>query len=168
MSESKSTKKAFSRALKELMAEASFSKISVADICRKCNKNRKSFYYHFKDKYDLANRTLNMDFPDLDPPARRPCDRETIVALCRYLSENRSFYKRLLESEGQNSFSDHFRRTLRAYFAGATVADDFRSVFIADAVFCSIKNWLTDRAPSDPETFAAQLYSCICMEHPYH
>ena len=80
MSESKSTKKAFSRALKELMAEASFSKISVADICRKCNKNRKSFYYHFKDKYDLANRTLNMDFPDLDPPARCPCDRETIVA----------------------------------------------------------------------------------------
>ena len=47
------TKSALARALKRLMAEKDFQKISVTDICEKCGMNRKSFYYHFKDKYDL-------------------------------------------------------------------------------------------------------------------
>lgn len=55
MADSNITKRALAHALKELMEEKNFSKISVADICEKCDMNRKSFYYHFKDKYDLVN-----------------------------------------------------------------------------------------------------------------
>ena len=42
-------------ALKGLMAEMPFEKINVSQICERCGMNRKSFYYHFKDKYDLVN-----------------------------------------------------------------------------------------------------------------
>lgn len=55
MAESTLTKRALASALKELMAEVPFEKITVAQICEKCDMNRKSFYYHFRDKYDLAN-----------------------------------------------------------------------------------------------------------------
>ena len=41
--------------MKKLMKEKPFAKISVIDICEGCGMNRKSFYYHFKDKYDLVN-----------------------------------------------------------------------------------------------------------------
>ena len=55
MPDSNITKKALANALKELMAEVSFRSISISDICGRCDMSRKSFYYHFKDKYDLVN-----------------------------------------------------------------------------------------------------------------
>ena len=62
MADSGITKRALAEALKQLMEELPFSKISVADICEQCNMNRKSFYYHFKDKYDLLNWILDTEF----------------------------------------------------------------------------------------------------------
>jgi len=62
VAESNITKKALSSALKELIQEKPFEKISVADICQKCNLNRQSFYYHFKDKYDLVNWVFDTEF----------------------------------------------------------------------------------------------------------
>ena len=59
MPDSNITKKALAMAMKELMEQIPFSKISVSDICEKCGMNRKSFYYQFKDKYDLGNGTLD-------------------------------------------------------------------------------------------------------------
>ena len=49
------TKSALASSMKRLMKEKPFTKISVIDICEGCGMNRKSFYYHFKDKYDLVN-----------------------------------------------------------------------------------------------------------------
>ena len=54
MPDSNITKNALASAMKSLMERKSFSKISVGDICELCQMNRKSFYYHFKDKYDLV------------------------------------------------------------------------------------------------------------------
>ena len=56
------TKKALAMAMKELIEQIPFSKISVSDICEKCGMNRKSFYYHFKDKYDLVNWIFDVEF----------------------------------------------------------------------------------------------------------
>ena len=55
MADSNITKRTLASALKELMESTPFTKITVSDICAKCNMNRKSFYYHFKDKFDLVN-----------------------------------------------------------------------------------------------------------------
>jgi AcrR family transcriptional regulator len=40
------TKQALATALRELMQEEPFDKIQVAQICERCDMNRKSFYYH--------------------------------------------------------------------------------------------------------------------------
>ena len=62
MPDSYITKKALAASLKELMEEMPFEKITVGDICNKCAMNRKSFYYHFKDKYDLVNWIFDIEF----------------------------------------------------------------------------------------------------------
>ena len=54
MADSNITKRALAEALKELLKAEPFSQISVREICSKCQMNRKSFYYHFKDIYDLV------------------------------------------------------------------------------------------------------------------
>ena len=53
MSGSALTKRALSDAMKELMLEKPFQKINIRQICERCGMSRKSFYYHFKDIYDL-------------------------------------------------------------------------------------------------------------------
>ena len=55
MADSSITKNALAMALKQLMKTQGFDKISVSEICKECGMNRKSFYYHFRDKYDLVN-----------------------------------------------------------------------------------------------------------------
>lgn len=62
MSKSAITKKALAQALKELLAVKPLDKISVSDICEQCGMNRKSFYYHFRDKYDLVNWIYYTEF----------------------------------------------------------------------------------------------------------
>lgn len=62
MADSSITKKALANAMKELMEQKKFSKINVGEICSLCNMNRKSFYYHFKDKYDLVNWIFYSEF----------------------------------------------------------------------------------------------------------
>lgn len=47
------TKKDIAQTLKKFMREKPFSKITVSEIIKECNINRKTFYYHFADIYDL-------------------------------------------------------------------------------------------------------------------
>lgn len=47
------TKKALVSALKESMKHKPLSKVTVSEIITACGVNRKTFYYHFKDIYDL-------------------------------------------------------------------------------------------------------------------
>ena len=62
MPDSLITKRALASSLKELMKTQPLTKISVGDICEKCGMNRKSFYYHFCDKYDLVNWIFDTEF----------------------------------------------------------------------------------------------------------
>ena len=48
------TKKAIYYALKELLKEQPFNKITINDIAKQSNINRQTFYYHFIDKEDLV------------------------------------------------------------------------------------------------------------------
>lgn len=49
------TRKLLSSALKELLQEKSFDKITVNDICDRAMVHRATFYNHFIDKMDLLN-----------------------------------------------------------------------------------------------------------------
>ena len=47
------TKKAFAASLKKLLSQKPLDKIKISDITNDCAVNRQTFYYHFKDIYDL-------------------------------------------------------------------------------------------------------------------
>lgn len=123
MADSNITKRALATSLKELMLEQPFDKINVAQICARCNMNRKSFYYHFKDKYDLVNWIFDTEFialmKDENLAANYPNYKERwvfIEKICGYFYENHAFYRKALQIKGQNSFSDHFREYIRRFW----------------------------------------------------
>lgn len=48
------TKRALENSLKRLLLKKPFTKITINDIAEDCGINRMTFYYHFKDIYDLV------------------------------------------------------------------------------------------------------------------
>ena len=100
MADSNITKHALAEALKGLMAEMPFEKINVSQICERCGMNRKSFYYHFKDKYDLVNWIFDTEFislirdENLENVGTRYKERWAFIEkTCRYFYENQDFYR---------------------------------------------------------------------------
>ena len=143
-------------ALRELLKERPFAQISVTDICERCEMNRKSFYYHFRDKYDLVNWIYYTEFLAVLRRGRTPPAGRVLRDLCLYFEENREFYRKTFEVEGQNSFADYFREIVVVIldddFEEALAAEEpeaarFYLSFYADAVLAAVKRWLEDRDP---------------------
>lgn len=58
---SQTTKRALEASLKNLLAQKPLDKITISDIAEDCGINRMTFYYHFKDLYDLVEWCLIED-----------------------------------------------------------------------------------------------------------
>lgn len=156
MADSNITKRAMAAALKELMEEKLFSKISVGEICETCGMNRKSFYYHFKDKYDLVNWIFDTGFiawiKDERPGSSYDEHWAFIEKACDYFYQNRVFYRKAMQIKGQNSFSDHFREYIRpllldrlAFLLGSATIDEFTMGFLNDTAICAMERWLLSK-----------------------
>ena len=52
------TKRALEASLKHLLLQKPLDKITIGDITEDCGINRMTFYYHFKDIYDLIEWSL--------------------------------------------------------------------------------------------------------------
>ena len=64
MSVKKITVTALETALKEIMRQTPFEKITVSDITNRCQLNRQTFYYHFADKYALLGQIYKQEIFD--------------------------------------------------------------------------------------------------------
>ena len=58
---SQTTKRALEASFKKLLLEKPLNKITINDITEDCGVNRMTFYYHFKDIYDLVDWILMED-----------------------------------------------------------------------------------------------------------
>lgn len=168
MADSNITKRALATALKELIETVPFQKIGVGDICERCEMNRKSFYYHFKDKEDLANWIFDIEFLEIASKKEYDSELDVLEDLVRYFYDNRSFYRRLLRHDGQNSFSEHFHELIYPVLVerlqailGNTKAMEFQVNFLADGVVCFLNRWLTANDCTPPEDFIKDVKPCI-------
>lgn len=55
------TKRALEASLKHLLLEKPLTKITISDIAQDCGINRMTFYYHFKNIYDLVEWSCTED-----------------------------------------------------------------------------------------------------------
>lgn len=177
MADSNLTKQAMATALKELMETEDFEKISVSDICERCHMNRKSFYYHFKDKYDLANWIFDTDFIHLSQQHSLDIMNMSYsyeerwngrLVVCKYFYENRNFYRKILRVEGQNSFSSYFRDFMYPIMehrilalVGSAEVPQMVLDFVVDGLMCVIERWLMDKNCITAEEFMGNLKTLV-------
>lgn len=166
MADSNITKNALAASMKKLMSKSPFSKISVGDICENCGMNRKSFYYHFRDKYDLVNWIFYVDFIErMDWDAcRSPWDM--LVALCRHFDAERQFYQNALQVEGQNSFREYFCGMVKpvlVFISNNMVEEenekkDFYIGLFSEGLLEELMYWLREGNGIGPDEFAQDLH----------
>ena len=165
MPDSSITKKALAAAIKELMAERPLNKISVGDICEQCSMNRKSFYYHFRDKYDLVNWIFYVDFIERMEWSSCRNEWDMLEALCSHFYRERLFYQNALQVEGQNSFREYFCGMLRPVLMLLTQnlveegrKKEFYIAFLCEGVLGELVYWLREGSKITPEEFVEDLH----------
>ena len=86
------TKKAFAASLKKLLSQKPLDKIKISDITNDCAVNRQTFYYHFKDIYDLLEWVYtNEATRALGDKKTYDTWQEGFYEIFEYILENKSF-----------------------------------------------------------------------------
>ena len=164
------TKTAMADSMKTLMNEKPFAKISVGDICERCGMNRKSFYYHFKDKYDLVNWIFQTEFLEMLMGRSYTSGWQLLSDICEYFYKERAFYTNALQVEGQNAFRDYFAASIGSILPEImrdqlTPGEDshFFVQFLTDAIQAAILRWLKETPVIPPREFMKKLESVVSI-----
>ena len=164
MADSNITKNALANSMKSLMKEKPFDKISVIDICSGCGMNRKSFYYHFKDKYDLVNWIFYMDFITYVGQAQYREGWDLLIIVAKMFYRDQDFYRAAFRIEGQNSFRDYFCESMVPivpYFIDDPDSDnEDRETMVSafcDAYLAIMERWLINGCPVGPEEYIRKI-----------
>lgn len=162
------TKSALASSMKRLMKEKPFTKISVIDICEGCGMNRKSFYYHFKDKYDLVNWIFYTDFIALVSTRDYESGWDLLIAVGELFYRDQEFYRSALRIEGHNSFREYFHESMTpivSFFirdvCDADEDQDILLTFFCDAYLSAVVRWLEEGCKMEPEAFVGRLKTMI-------
>ena len=156
--------------MKRLMLQRPFEKISVSDICNDCGINRKSFYYHFRDKYDLVNWIFYVGFIGGLDLENYESGWDCLADVLVYFDSEKAFYRAALKIEGQNSFRDYLMEVMRPvseFFLQDILAgnkdDEFFLTFIMDSFLTSLVRWLSGEyaKPMDAEEYLAKIKEII-------
>lgn len=157
------TKRALAEALKKMMEKKLLSKITVTDLAEACGINRHTFYYHFRDIYDLVEWIYCSEVERAimgDDPA--DSWEERFRRFFTYARENKKF----IMSTYASVQKDYLLRFMYTYIVkiisnildemaeGITVAPEKRK-FITDfytyAFEGIIFSWVRDGMEQDPE-----------------
>lgn len=98
----------------ELLKEKSIEDIRISEICSRAEIDRGTFYYHFRDKYDLFAwyYTSMADLINWFDP------EEAAKGLAR-MKKELVFYRKVYDYHGQNAVSDHIYQYCYDNFATA-------------------------------------------------
>ncbi|MCR4870151.1 MAG: TetR/AcrR family transcriptional regulator [Atopobiaceae bacterium] len=164
------TKGMFADELEEMMMHLPLSKVRVADLCARLGVERRVFYYHFKDKYDLVAWMFERDYSEA-ADGTAPYSEKLYAEAHRRLWARRDFYRRAFEEDTQNSieryllhFSIEANEALLKRFLGVKALSRHYAFeahhFAHGNVGCLIE-WLRGAFEATPEQLAAEMFSCM-------
>lgn len=160
MERSYHTKLELASALKEILETVPFRKVTISQIADKAEMSRKSFYYHFEDKYDLVKWIFEQEF--LQPmKVKQVSGYSCLGKLCHYLYSERRYYRQVLYVTGQNSLSDYLSTYIRQQLFEELRGEEnamVKSAFMADAILVMMKRWLREMDDMNAQWFVCQLY----------
>ena len=103
------TKKSLCNALKKVMKHKPFSKITISELIRECEINRKTFYYHFEDIYDLLKWMLEQEAFEVVRQFDLLVDyKDAYNFVVNYVKQNSYFLNCIYDSVGRDELKRFF------------------------------------------------------------
>lgn len=145
---------------KILVRENKTADISVAEICRRTEISRKTFYNYFKDRYELLEKIM---FDEIEKPLLQGIKQgftynETIYLVFENLLLEKDFYKIALMEDCQNSLFDSLTECLSKIIAqcndrtGFTEEEiEFINYKYAALMVMLIRKWIKSGMKQSPE-----------------
>jgi probable dihydroxyacetone kinase regulator len=168
MSDSQITKNALASAIKKLMKQEPLEKISVIQIVQLCGLNRKSFYYHFRNKYQLIEWIFYDELSSRINRQKSDTLGPTMATICNYLYDNKSFYRNAMHASEHNLFTACFteiiQKIIRTDLENLLCGKEYRtfhSIFFADAMCMAVSRWLQEEPMIPPDRFLAGIRSSL-------
>lgn len=103
------TKKEFAAALKHAMEKKALSKVTVSELTAECKVNRKTFYYHFQDIYDLLKWMLEQEAIEVVKKFDLIINTEEAIRfVLEYVEENKHIINCAYDSMGHEEIKRFF------------------------------------------------------------
>ena len=166
---SQMTKRALVASLKELMAEKPLDKITVTDLTEHCGVNRMTFYYHFKDIYDLV------EWACMEDAAKALANKKTydtwqqgFIQIFHAVRENKVFVMNVYRCVSREQVEKYLvpitdqllMGVITEQSAGMTVREEDK-LFIAQVYSYSfvglMLDWIKDGMQAEPELLVNKL-----------
>lgn len=167
------TKRALEQSLKNLLLKKPLTKITINDIAEDCGINRMTFYYHFRDIYDLV------EWACLEDARKALAEKKTydtwqqgFLQIFEAVRENKPFVMNVYRCVHREQVERYLKPLVDSLLlgvineeaAGMTVREEDKK-FIAQVysyVFVGLMlDWIKDDMQGDPETLIRQLATLI-------
>ena len=91
----------------ELLSEYPIEKITVSKIAENCSLSKRTFYYHFSDKYDLANKAYYYQMYSYCEAHKGSLTLHGfLMNIADFIDEHLNYFRHLAEYKGQNNIAD--------------------------------------------------------------
>lgn len=167
------TKRALEQSLKNLLLKKPLTKITVSDIADDCGINRMTFYYHFKDIYDLVEWSCLEDAKRaLDEKETYDTWQQGLLQIFEAVQQNKPFilnvyrcvHREQVEKYLQPLVDELLIGVIEEKASGMTVRDEDKQ-FIAQAygyMFIGLMlDWIKDNMREDPQQIVDRLNRLI-------
>lgn len=159
------TKKALATSLKKLMNGRALDKISIREIVEDCGVNRKTFYYHFENIYDLVNWMFEEEAIESVKKYDFIKDYEDAVRFSmNYIEENEHVVNSALDALGRdelkkffyNNFVGNMRSIVGEFSKDMSIPKDYIDFlinFYTESFASLLIDWIRNRSERDKEKY---------------
>lgn len=111
------TKQALAQSLEKQLQTKNIDKITINDITKECGINRMTFYYHFKDIFDLADWAFRRKYLSILITANPDNWAEGLDSLFEYVQSHKQVIMNMYNSTYRDNFEAYFMRITEKMFA---------------------------------------------------
>ena len=171
---SQMTKKSLAVSLKKMLAQKPLEKIKVTDITEDCEVNRQTFYYHFKDIYDLLEWVYtNEATRALDGKKTYDTWQQGFTQILDYMLENKSFVLNTFNSVSREYLERYLYNEIQLLLMGVVeekakgmsvrendkefIADFYKYAFVG-----LLLDWIKKGMKEKPVDIISRLNTLIC------
>lgn len=170
---SQTTKRALEASLKHLLLKKPLDKITISDIAEDCGINRMTFYYHFKDIYDLVEWSCVEDATKaLEGKKTYDTWQQGFLQIFETVLDNKPFIMNVYHSVSREQVETYLYEltynlmigVVEEKAAGMSVRDEDKK-FIADfykfAFVGLMLDWIRNGMKEDPHVLIHRLDSLV-------